>query len=192
MGQIVNRSLRLLRDGVVAVSAVLLALVIASKLDQDNRIRLTGRFVAVDGDTLAQGNQRFRLEGIDAPEIAQTCGVEPAVDPCGSSARARLAAFVSEPSFSCSGGGVDRYGRQLVRCVADGLDVNRAMVREGLAVAYGDYGGEEAAAREEGLGIWSGPFDRPSDWRRIHRAGMEETEHASGLFALLRRWLGIN
>jgi len=46
-------------------------------------------------------------------------------------------------------------------------------VREGLAVAFmdrdGHYSAAESAARDEGLGLWRGAFERPADWRRRHR-----------------------
>ena len=34
---------------------------------------LTGDVRVIDGDTIAVGETRIRLEGIDAPETAQTC-----------------------------------------------------------------------------------------------------------------------
>ncbi|MCS6760125.1 MAG: hypothetical protein MO852_15230 [Candidatus Devosia euplotis] len=37
------------------------------------------------------------------------------------------------------------------------------LVGEGLAIAAGDYGTQEAAARKAQLGIWAGNFDRPAD-----------------------------
>ena len=51
--------------------------------------------------------------------------------------------------------------------------LGRALVREGYAVSYmgrGDgYLAEEDAARDEGVGLWRGAFERPADWRRRHR-----------------------
>ena len=45
------------------------------------------------------------------------------------------------------------------------------MIRRGWAVAYfGDYEGEERAAREDGIGLWAGEFVRPEDWRRSRRS----------------------
>ena len=50
-------------------------------------------------------------------------------------------------------------------------ELNAAMVRRGWAVDYtryshGAYRAEEAAARADGLGVWSGRFTLPEDWRR--------------------------
>ncbi|MFN3659206.1 MAG: thermonuclease family protein [Pseudolabrys sp.] len=122
----------------------------------------------IDGDTLRIGGERIRLAGIDAPERAQTCrDSQQRKWPCGAAARARLSALVSGNAVACSTRGHDRYGRALAVCAAgDVADLGRALVREGLAVAYGDYQLVEAEARLMQRGLWSGTFERPSDWRR--------------------------
>lgn len=194
MGQNVKRGWRRLRDAIVALAALFLGLLIAAKLQDDNRPVIGGHFIAVDGDTLAQAGARFRLEGIDAPEIGQSCGADGAPDHCGETARRRLAEWARHPAFTCRGGERDRYERLLVRCRAGDKDVNAALVREGFAVSYGDYGREEAAARAERRGLWAGEFERPADWRRARQAATEvdEGEHSPGFLAFLGRWLGIN
>jgi endonuclease YncB( thermonuclease family) len=35
-----------------------------------------------------------------------------------------------------------------------------------MAVAYGDYHGEEQEARLARRGLWAGGFEPPADWRR--------------------------
>ncbi len=194
MGRNVKRTWRVLRDAVVGLSMLFLGLLIAAKLENDNRQIIAGHFIAVDGDTLMQAGARFRLEGIDAPEIGQSCRDHGAPTACGETARLRLAAWAAHGDFSCSGGERDRYGRLLVRCRADGADVNASLVREGFALSYGDYGREAAAARLDGAGLWAGEFQRPADWRRSHQAGaeLEEREHSPGFLASLGRWLGVN
>lgn len=127
-----------------------------------------------DGDSLAIGGGRIRLKGIDAPELAQTCRRGGEEWPCGRNARDRLAQLAAGRTVSCEGKGHDRYGRLLARCAVDGLDLGRAMVEEGWAVAFGGYEAAEAAARSAGRGLWSGSFERPQDWRRIHGAAGEE------------------
>ena len=46
----------------------------------------------------------------------------------------------------------------------------RALVDDGLALAYRryspDYVAAEEAARARGAGAWAGSFDRPEQWRR--------------------------
>lgn len=187
---------RSLRDGVVGVAMLLLALLIIAKLDRDGERDFSGDLYAVDGDTIANGRGRARLEGIDAPELSQACKRRDGETwRCGVEARRRLAELLAAPGFLCKGGALDRYGRLLVRCRAGELDVNALMVREGLAVAYGGYSAEDAAARRAGSGIWNGSFDRPEVWRRAN--GLEASEMApadagSRLFAFLRRFFGIN
>lgn len=194
MGRNVKRPWRRLRDAVVGFSMLFLGLLIAAKLENDNRQTVAGHFIAVDGDTLMQAGERFRLEGIDAPESGQNCGPAAAPTACGEMAKRRLAEWAGRGDFSCRGGERDRYGRLLVRCRAGEADVNAALVRDGFAVSYGDYRGEEAAARLKGAGLWAGEFQRPADWRRSHQAGaeLEESEHSPGFLASLGRWLGVN
>lgn len=171
-----------------------LGLLIAAKLENDNRETFAGRFIAVDGDTLMQAGARFRLEGIDAPEIGQSCGPTEAPTACGETAKLRLAEWAARSDFACRGGERDRYDRLLVRCRAGEADVNAALVRDGLAVSYGDFSREETAARLDGAGLWAGEFQRPADWRRSHQAGaaLDEGEHSPGFLASLGRWLGVN
>ena len=130
---------------------------------------------AVDGDTLHAGAERIRLVGIDAPEKAQTCrDARGQAYACGAAATERLAALVAIGQVSCASQGHDRYGRTLAVCAtAEVDDVGRVLVREGLAVSYMDresrYLADEAAAREQGRGLWRGAFERPADWRRRNR-----------------------
>lgn len=130
---------------------------------------------AVDGDTLRAGDQRIRLIGIDAPEKDQTCrDARGQSYACGAAAAARLAALVAQGNVACAGQGHDRYGRTLAVCSAGGVaDIGGALVREGYAVSFmdgdGRYAAAEAAARDEGLGLWRGAFERPADWRRRNR-----------------------
>jgi endonuclease YncB( thermonuclease family) len=129
----------------------------------------------VDGDTLHAADARIRLVGIDAPEKAQTCRDDQGhAWACGVAAREQLKALVAHGAVRCAAQGHDRYGRTLAVCSAgDVADIGGALVREGYAVSYMDkdarYAAAESAARAEGLGLWRGAFERPSDWRRRHR-----------------------
>ena len=67
----------------------------------------------------------------------------------------------------------DRNGRVVAVCRTEAGDINAAIVRRGWAVdwprySHGAYSREQDAARQEGLGIWSGRFQMPWDWRREH------------------------
>ncbi len=139
-----------------------------------------GAWRAVDGDTLAQssatGSARWRLHGIDAPELAQTCQDAAGADwPCGRAAQARLAQMIEGRAIECQAMGRDRYSRSLGRCwaiQADGsrIDLSAALTREGLALAYTRYSREheadQAAAQAAGRGIWAGESQAPEDFRR--------------------------
>lgn len=180
---------RRIRDAIVGLCMVFLALLIVAKLDQLDETRMSGPLFAIDGDTLASGPERLRLSGIDAPERHQVCGDTGAATwACGEAARQALAAFASARDLVCIGTGRDRYRRLLATCRVGAREINGAMVRLGLAVGYGDYQAEESAARQEAIGLWSGPFERPQDWRRRQKLA-DETPVAASLFDGLRAWL---
>lgn len=148
---------------------VALVLVAAALVAERLVPALTGAVRVADGDSLEIGGERVRLDGIDAPELHQSCGVPGKIWPCGEKARAALAAIVASAKVSCRPVDEDRYGRAVSVCEAGGRDVGSLLVEEGWAVATGfGYGSEQRAARAGGRGIWSGPFDLPADWRAAH------------------------
>lgn len=123
-----------------------------------------------DGDTLALGQVRVRLYGIDAPELDQTCTRPDGTPwPCGRAARDRLAELAASRDFGCRARERDAYGRVVGTCFADGRDVNRLLVAEGFAWAYrqfsSDYVPEEDAARVAARGIWDGTAQAAWDFR---------------------------
>jgi len=127
------------------------------------------RVVSVaDGDTLraiddSKAEHRIRLAGIDAPERGQ---------PFGNVARERLAELTMGKAVAVDVEDRDRYGRTVARLEADGLDVCRQLVADGLAWHYTRYSkdaGLAAAQREaraERRGLWrdAAPV-APWDWR---------------------------
>lgn len=129
----------------------------------------------VDGDSLRAGNEDIRLDGVDAPELRQTCIDEGGREwPCGRAARQHLRALIAHAVVSCPPRGRDRYGRTLAVCSAGGVaDIGEAMVRDGYAVNYdrftSRYATAEAQARAAKRGIWRGRFERPEDWRAGNR-----------------------
>lgn len=127
-----------------------------------------GRVEVVDGDSLRMAGDDIRLSGIDAPELHQTCFRGAAEEPCGRAARAALLELVGRAPVTCAVSGRDRYDRKLAVCKAGEVEINRAMVRAGQAVAYGDYESEEDEARRARRGVWAGRFERPADWRARH------------------------
>lgn len=119
----------------------------------------------IDGDVLDLAGERIRLFGIDAPEGGQSCGP---VD-CGKAATDALVDILSTGPIRCEPVGTDRYGRSLSRCRAGRLDVNREMVRRGMAWAYhqyaDDYVRDEKAAKASGIGIWQYPSQPAWEYR---------------------------
>jgi endonuclease YncB( thermonuclease family) len=181
----VARKQRIFRDGLFLVAFFVLLILIAAKLDQSGDAVLAGPFYVIDGDTLAAGDERLRLEGIDAPEIDQTCQDGQGMAwPCGRDAKARLAALITEKGVECRGQDRDRYRRLLVRCHSGTLSINAVMVEEGLAVASGNYRDEEQAARVQERGLWAGTFVFPRDFRAA-RGMMEDP----GIIASVAEWL---
>ncbi len=131
---------------------------------------LTGRALVIDGDTLEIDGQRVRLEGIDAPEIAQTCGLTNGETwPCGRAASKALSRLVAGSDVACDSQGTDKYGRILGICFSDGRALNAVMVETGLAWAFVKYSAlyvaEEQSARAGAIGIWQGPSEAPWDFR---------------------------
>jgi endonuclease YncB( thermonuclease family) len=135
---------------------------------------LTGPADAIDGDSLRLNGQEVRLKGIDAPELLQTCRVSDRDIPCGREARSHLRRLVQSGLVTCISFETDRYGRHLGECRVRGIDINAAMVRDGQAVAYGNYMREEAEARQAYRGLWAGSFERPRDFRQRNPSGRSE------------------
>jgi len=165
-----------LREGLFVLAFFFLLILIAAKLDQSADDVVGGPFYAVDGDTLSAGGERMRLQGIDAPELDQTCMDHQGKDwACGIEARRLLVRLVADSSTECLGRSRDKYHRLLVRCHMGSVNINGAMVRQGLAIASGHYAEEQAVARREGRGLWAGTFESPRDFRASR--GMMEDPH---------------
>ncbi|MGB7430958.1 MAG: thermonuclease family protein [Ahrensia sp.] len=151
----------------------------------------TGKPSVIDGDSVRLDGIEMRLVGIDAPEFAQTCQrTQPWA--CGRAARDHLASLLGGGPVQCSGGDTDQFDRLLVRCTVNGQNINAAMVRDGFAVAFGEYEALEAQARAERRGLWASEFERPAQWRAARRGelGMEPEHVADWWRALYMRVMG--
>lgn len=119
----------------------------------------------VDGDTLEIDGVIYRLNGIDAPEQGQTCGAWN----CGAEATDTLVDLVKGREVTCDPISRDGYGRVIATCFADGADIGQTLVDKGMAwafVRYSDaYVQEEMGARLRSLGIWSGNYATPWEFR---------------------------
>lgn len=140
---------------------------------------VTGLARVIDGDTIVIDGEHVRLEGIDAPEAAQSCGRRSGGTwKCGNAASEALAALVARRQVTCESRGNDKYGRMLGVCLVDGVDINAKMVREGFAWAFVKYSRsyvqEEAEARTAKVGIWQGEAEPAWVFREKHWAGAEQ------------------
>jgi endonuclease YncB( thermonuclease family) len=153
------------------VAALFLLVVVSAQAET-----FQGRVVGVaDGDTItvldADNTQhKVRLSGIDAPEKAQAYGQR---------SKQSLSGLVFGKSVVVETTKRDRYGREVGKVLADGLDVNLEQVNRGLAWHYKAYQREqppadrttyseaEQAAREARTGLWQDPEPVPP-WEFRH------------------------
>jgi endonuclease YncB( thermonuclease family) len=134
------------------------------------------KIVSVDGDSLRAANgAEYRLFGIDAPELHQTCSEANGTSwLCGRAAKAKLTTLLKGGNVNCAARATDRSGRVVAVCSAEGVpDLGEAMVRDGYAIDLGAAAGNpyrdaEAEAHTARRGIWRGTFERPSDWRQAN------------------------
>ncbi len=90
-----------------------------------------------DGDAIRCGGagHSMRLYAIDAPEMPGACRPGRQCTPGDPyAARDHLAALTAGRTVRCEQVDADRYGRAVVRCTADGVDLSCQMVRDGFAV----------------------------------------------------------
>lgn len=155
-----------------------------------------------DGDSFRLGDRRYRLSGIDAPELHQDCkDAHGASWPCGVRARSELRRLIGTHPVECKTVTVDRFGRIVATCVAGGKDLAEEMVRSGFATVYtrsgmaSPYDRVQAEARVEKRGMWAGSFDVPSDWRRANPRdddpanGQPAQDWVAQIVAYARQWL---
>lgn len=156
-------SLRLISRLFISSLIVLLIQIIprhASSLEQPRQdIRHPSVRRVIDGDTIViSGNEHVRYVGIDAPEKG-----EPFYEEAAARNRELLSGRMVK-IIICPEEPRDRHGRLLGFVYSGGVDVNEALVKEGLARKLiippcgseraGEFEKAEAAAREKGLGIW--------------------------------------
>lgn len=129
----------------------------------------------IDGDTLDLNGTRYRIANIDAPERGQTCTDKIGNSyPCGQRATEAMRRLVATGRVTCGKDAIDQFGRTVAHCHVSGTDIGAAMVEQGHARAYLEFGDEylpqEQLAQKAGLGIWAGSHDAPWDFRPVPAA----------------------
>ena len=138
----------------------------------------------VDGDTVHIDNYKFRLEGIDAPEMRQQCKKESFKISffigftfykdysCGRISKEKLITKIDTTEIKCISSSKDRYKRYIATCYKGKTNLNQWMVRNGFAIAYRRYSKkyvpDEVFAKENKLGLWQGKFMEPEKWRKLN------------------------
>jgi endonuclease YncB( thermonuclease family) len=134
---------------------------------------IEGKAIVNDGDSITIDGQRIRLQGIDAPELAQQCYRDRQPYQCGVIAKESLRNMITNRSISCQIEGVDQYKRYLGHCFRYGQNLNARMVETGNALAYRRYSKryiqQEEQARANNLGIHRMKYTYPWDWRKKNR-----------------------
>lgn len=158
------------RAALLGLALALFSTISITKAETPAAEPIAGSAVVVDGDTLDVAGVRIRLEGIDAPEMSQSCtAADGAVWACGRTAQKALQDLTRGDTVACDRKGEDKYGRTLAVCFVGAQDINAALVRAGLARAFVRYSllytAEEDAARSEKLGLWLGDNIAPWDYR---------------------------
>ena len=126
----------------------------------------------IDGDTIILNSEKIRFYGIDTPEIKQTCTDNYGhTYLCGVKAKLELEKIIGSRKVSCIKKTKDRYKRSISICYVDKNDINSLMVKRGWALAYRKYSKkyvkDEAIAKLNNAGMWSGKFIAPWKWRRM-------------------------
>ena len=138
----------------------------------------------IDGDTIHINDKKFRLEGIDAPEMRQQCKKESLKISyilgftfykdynCGKISKDKLIAKINGSEIKCVSSSKDRYKRYIATCFKGKTNLNQWMVRNGFAIAYRRYSKkyvpDEVFAKENKLGLWKGKFMEPEKWRKLN------------------------
>lgn len=105
-----------------------------------------GAAYVIDGDTIAIGSQRFRLNGVAAPE---------SYEPGGRAATKWMQQYLAGRVVTCLPNGERSYNRLVAICRVGGRDVGAMIIRAGLArdcprFSGGRYLADERAARAQG------------------------------------------
>lgn len=130
---------------------------------------ISGRADVWDGHSLVLDGHPVRLNGIEAPGLAQMCNTASmTVWPCGAKASQRLKQLISGDTVTCRVMDQAGNGAAAVCSTRSIGDLGAMLIAEGLAVPNsfgGLYGPAAQSAKETRKGIFIGSFIHPSRWR---------------------------
>lgn len=98
------------------------------------RAKRTGLSV-YDGDTFSIAQERFRIAGVDAPEIGWRARCPEELE-LATKAREEVRAFMARPYVLRKAPGRDRYGRTLIYVEVEGKGLTEHLIASGLGVPY--------------------------------------------------------
>ena len=120
---------------------------------------------------LSLDGKRILLYGVDAPVRGQPCYAGSKTWDCATASAKTLLNLVGDQPIVCQQRRIDQFGRVFAVCKASEVDINRALVEAGMAVALPkettDYVAAEVEAKAKGIGVWRGPFTAPADYREM-------------------------
>ncbi|SNR91237.1 MULTISPECIES: thermonuclease family protein [unclassified Azospirillum] len=136
---------------------------------------VVGKGTAKEGDIVTIDGQDFRLDGIDAPDAGQKCkNVKGTEYDCYELSRRMLERILNNDEVTCTPRKEQGKPPQLAACVVRGVDIGRAMVQLGYALAYRAltpaYAADEAIAASHRRGMWAGRVEAPWEWRSRQQA----------------------
>jgi endonuclease YncB( thermonuclease family) len=141
---------------------------------------IAGRASVIDGDTIDIHGAHIRILDVDAPESRQSCQDQDGKEwRCGQKAALALSDWIGAHPVTCETTRKDKFHRWLARCTVAGQDLGEWMAAQGWVVPFRDCKCETVrdaakAAKLANLGIWSGTFMMPWDFR-ARQAGQGAT-----------------
>jgi endonuclease YncB( thermonuclease family) len=155
----------------LAVAAGLALVVSPSVAGADDLPVYRGSAEVTGPAMLSLDGKRILLYGVDAPVRGQPCYAGNKTWDCATASAKTLLNLIGDQEIACEQRRIDQFGRVFAVCKAGEVDINRALVEAGMAVALPkettDYVAAEAEAKAKGIGVWRGPFTAPADYREM-------------------------